>query len=467
MSDKEDISIQKTAKEFINRLSVLIRTTHIHNTNNVAVTSSIGRLESLINELIDIESSITLELRGEYFYFNDIRVPYSVDNLLNYDFLSREFRKIELGNINIQNKTGIEEIRAFVQAFIASSFSESPFEALQEKTSVIPGMGLERLKKITGDQTTDIKKTVRSTYYNAVSTAEGIMNKIRSGEQVSLKRAKRVVATMVNTVLDQENILLGMTAIKDYDEYTYYHSVNVSILAVALGHRLGLNKKSLIEVGMGGFFHDIGKTAVPNEILNKPTSFTTDEWKIMMRHPPCGARSLMKIRSLDELTMKAAIVAFEHHRNYDLTGYPEVRKPVSLDLFSRIVTIVDQYDAITSARVYSRVRVPPDKTLSIMMERAGSQLDPLIFKFFTNMVGVYPIGTLVLLNTKELGLVSENNKLILSRPRVLVIADANGNRADSHVVDLAEKNGNNGYKRSIVKSMNPKEYNINLAEFLL
>ena len=118
--------------------------------------------------------------------------------------------------------------------------------------------------------------------------------------------------------------------------------------------------------------------------------------------------------------------------------------------------LADQYDAMTSSRVYSRVPLAPDKALSIMMERSDTQLDPLLIKFFVNMVGVFPIGTLVMLNTKELGLVCESNQLFASRPRVMIIIDEKGNRIKGHVVDLTEKNEGNAYVRTISKDHGPQ-----------
>ncbi len=122
---------------------------------------------------------------------------------------------------------------------------------------------------------------------------------------------------------------------------------------------------------------------------------------------------------------------------------------------------------MTSSRVYSRIPLAPDKALSIMMERAGTQLDPLLFKFFINMVGVFPIGTLVMLDTKELGLVYESNVLFAERPRVLIIIDKNGQRVQGPIVDLTEKDANGNYHRTIIKTLDPNKYKINLAEYLL
>jgi putative nucleotidyltransferase with HDIG domain len=293
------------------------------------------------------------------------------------------------------------------------------------------------------------------------------MNKLKAGDAINVKRAKRIVGSLVDAIMEDEEFLLGMTAIKDYDEYTYHHSVNVSILAMALGHKLGFQKKALLDLGMVALFHDIGKTEVPPEVLNKPSSFTEDDWNIMRKHPFWGVRAILNMKGFDAVSVRAAIVAFEHHIHHDHTGYPKRSYPTDLDLFSRIVSIADQYDSMTSSRVYSRVPMPPDKALSVMLERSGTQLDPLLLKFFINMVGIFPVGSLVMLDTKELALVYSSNSMLPDRPKVMVIVDGQGRKAEqAYMVDLAEKTDGQ-YKRSIIKTIDPNKYRINLAEYML
>ena len=467
MDNREDVEIGRVAKELINQLSVVLRTAQIHDPNNIAVVSVIDKMTALVNHLIVSERVIALELRGEYFYINELRVRYALEHLLNFDFLVREFKKRELGSIVFKDKISPEDIKVFIKAFISSTFSSKPFDVIDEKLSVVKTITVDRLKKIVDEGALEPRKMVKKAYFNAVSYTRGVINKIQSGEKVNIKKAKRVVETMVDQILEQEQLLLGMTAIKDYDEYTYHHSVNVSVLSIALGQHLGLNRKMLTELGMVALFHDIGKMEIPYDILNKPTNFTDEEWKIIRKHPVWGVRALLKLKKLDTLTIKSAIVAFEHHMHFDLSGYPRTVKGLELDFFSKIVCLADQYDAMTSSRVYSRIPMSPDKALSIMMERAGKELDPLLFKFFTNMVGVFPIGTLVMLNTKELGLVYESNQLFAARPRVMLIMDTHGNRIKGHVADLTEKDARDQYIRTIVRTMDPNKYKINLAEYLL
>ncbi len=467
MEEREDVEIAKSAKDIINFLAVFIRTAHIHDPGNIAVLTAIDRFITTVNPLIMNCKTLTLELIGEFFYLNEARVRYSMEYLLNFDFLSREFKKLGLGSITIRGAITSEDVQVFLKAFMAAPFSANSFDALSEGIADLDTLSVGPLKKIKEEGEFDVRKHVKKTYFDAVSFTKGVINKIKSGERVSIKKAKRVVESMVDMILEQEELLLGMTAIKDYDEYTYHHSVNVSILSVALGQRIGLSRKTLTDLGLIALFHDIGKIEIPAEILNKPTNFSDDEWKMIKRHPFWGVRAILKLKGLDYTSIRTAIVAFEHHLNYDMSGYPKISIPLELDFFSKIVSLADQYDGMTSARVYSRIPMAPDKALSLMMERAGTQLDPLIFKFFINMIGVFPIGTLVLLDTKELGLVYGGNTMFQDRPRVLIIIDSHGKRIEGQVVDLTEKASSGKYLRTIVKTMDPNKYRINLAEYML
>ncbi|RJQ17950.1 MAG: HD-GYP domain-containing protein [Nitrospiraceae bacterium] len=462
MSNRDDLELQRKA---VNQLGIILRTAQIHSINNVAVTSAIEKFVYFVNEILFTENNVALELRGEYFYFNDNRMRYAPEHLLNFDYLVREFRRVELGAIIIRREMTAMDMLTFTRVFISSSFLQAPFDEMKERMAT-SNIEIKRLENII-EEYPDVKKMVKKTYFKAVSYTKGVLKKISKGEKVNLKSAKRVITSLVNQILEQEQLLLGMTAIKDYDEYTYHHSTNVSILSVALGQRLGLSRKMLVELGIVSLFHDIGKTEIPNEVLNKPGALTDDEWKTIKRHPKYGVKVLLSMRNLDDLTIKTAIGAFEHHMNCDLTGYPRPGLETELDFFSRIVSIADQYDAMTAERVYRRAPMSPEKAIAIMTEKAGKELDALLFKFFVNMVGVFPAGTLVMLDSRELGFVYENNHLFLQRPRVMIIADRDGNQVKGDVVDLTEKNDNDEYARTIIKTLDASEYNLKLADYLL
>lgn len=467
MPDKEETEKDFNPGDIINQLAVIIKTSQIHDTANVAVLSVIDKLISNLDDMMSSGSSLTLELVGDIFYLNHARVKYSMEYILNFDFLSREFKKRALGSVTINGLPAPKDIQVFVQSFISSGTAAEPLKALSEGMAGLGIITVGAVKKIKDEEVADVRKLVRKTYFNALSYTKGVMSKIKAGEKITIRKAKRIVESMVDLVSGQEELLLGMVAIKAYDDYTFKHSVNVSVLAIAFGQRLGLSRKALTELGLVALFHDIGKIEVPTEILNKPTNFSEDEWKVMRRHPFWSVSALLKLKGLDNISIRTAIAAFEHHLNYDMSGYPKISRPLVQDFYSRIVTIVDQYDGMTSSRVYSRIPMPPDKALGLMMQRAGTQIDPLLLKFFVNMVGVLPIGTLVALDTKELGLVYSANAADAGRPKVIVISDSNGNKTDGLNADLTEKDGSGRYVRSIAKTMDPNKYNINLAEYLL
>ncbi|GAB4389661.1 MAG: hypothetical protein Kow0025_16400 [Thermodesulfovibrionales bacterium] len=465
---KENVELSRLSKDIVNQLAAVIRTSQIHDSSNVAVVSTIEKLRNMINPLVAEEGTITLELVGEYFYMNEARVKFPMEYLVNFDYLVREFKKHLLGSISFRSAVSNEDMQNFLRAFAASAFSQDHFGKLSEGIPEDGAIAVGKLRKVkeeAGDF--DIRKAVRRSYFNAVSFTKGVMQKIRSGERISPKRAKRVVGSLVDLLLEEEELLLGMTAIKDYDEYTYHHSVNVSILSMALGQRLGFQKRGLLDLGIVALFHDIGKIDIPPQVLNKPGAFSEDEWRIVRKHPLWGVRAILSMKGFDSISIRAAIVAFEHHIHHDHTGYPKTLKPTDLDLFSRIVSIADQYDSMTSSRVYSRIPMAPDKALSVMMERAGTQLDPLLLKFFVNMVGVFPVGSLVMLDTRELGLVYSSNSALPARPKVLVIMDSEGRKVQGYMVDTSERAGDGQYIRSVSKTLDPIKYKINLAEYML
>ncbi|MCX7794259.1 MAG: HD-GYP domain-containing protein [Thermodesulfovibrionales bacterium] len=456
----------KKAIDIISNLAILLRTSQVHDINNIAVQNLTEKVAGIINEFLKEERLLQIDLVGEFFYANDTRLKYSIEHLLNFDFLARELKKRTLGTLIFKERIDPEDIKTFIKAFNTAGFSKDPLKTMFDSMKHIRTITVDRLKRVKEDESVDMRKIVKKTYFNAVSFSRGLMNKIKAKEAVNIKKAKRIVESMVDLILEEEQLFLGMTAIKDYDEYTYHHSVNVSVLAIALGQRLGLSKKALNELGLAALFHDIGKVEVPIEILNKPTAFTEDEWLIMRKHPQWGVKALLSLKAPDPLLVRSAIVAFEHHLHYNYSGYHRIKKKEEQDLYSRIVTIADQYDAMTSSRVYSRVPLPPDKALSILIERSGTQIDPLLLKFFINMVGVYPIGSMVLLNTNELGIVYQSNPAFPERPRVRIIMDSSGKQTDT-TVDLTERDSEGRFIRNIVKTLDYTKYRINLAEYLM
>jgi len=274
----------------------------------------------------------------------------------------------------------------------------------------------------------------------------------------------------VDQILNEEASLVGLTTIRDYDEYTFTHSVNVCIFSVALGKRLGLSKLQLYDLGMAALFHDIGKSRVPLEVLNKTSGLTDAEWRAIAAHPWLGVLALFQVRGTQEFPYRSMVVAVEHHMKTDLTGYPKPVRPRQLSMYSKIVAAADGFDAATSRRSYQTVPYSPADVMKELRDNPRRGMDPVVVKAFINLTGIYPIGTVVVMDTFELGIVHAVNPLseMLARPLVRVISDAQGNLVSpGSIVDLADRADNGEFHRTIIKTENPDRYGIRVSDYFV
>jgi HD-GYP domain-containing protein (c-di-GMP phosphodiesterase class II) len=457
----------KNAKDIINRLAIILRIGQTYSVDNQAFISAVNAFVEIVNTALVSETKLDIELLGEYFYLNRAPVRYSIQYYLNFDFLISEFRKRGLGRITVSGTICRLDLQVFMKAFLSCLSSDSPFTALKGGIDTIDSIDIGVPKQGCKENIVDSRRMLKKQYFNGAAHLRFVMKQIKEGERIEIKKARLVVNSLIDHVLQDEQTMIRMTAIKDYDDYTYYHAVNVSILSIGLGMKLGLSKKRLSELGIAAFLHDIGKVNIPKEILNKENSFTDAEWNIMKQHPSEGVKIIMRTMKMEPMMIRGAIVSYEHHNNYDGSGYPSVPHQHQLDLYSKIVTIADRFDAMTSARVYSRVPKSPEKALQILVEGAGKDVDPLLLKMFIKLVGVFPIGTLVALDNDELGIVYKGNADEPERPQILLVVDSQGRKIENTLVDLAEKGLDGNYRRSIKTTLDYNKYNLNLAEFLL
>ena len=256
------------------------------------------------------------------------------------------------------------------------------------------------------------------------------MTSVRMGRSPNIKKIKRVVQGIVDQILNEETSLIGLTTIRDYDEYTFTHSVNVCIFSVALGQaaRASTSCSSTIS-GWRRCSTTSASRACPSEVINKAEGLTEDEWRLIAAHPWMGALALFQLRGQQDLPYRAMVVAHEHHMKLDLTGYPRPIRPRSMSMFSKIVAVADGFDAATSRRSYQTTPLTPAQVLQEMRDNPRRGMDPVVVKAFINLTGIYPVGTLVVLDTFELGIVHAVNPIpeMLSRPIVRVISDTLGN----------------------------------------
>lgn len=461
-------------KELVTHLHVLMKTAQIHDLTNIALGNPIENLFNTLKRLWYWNERINIHLIGDYLFLDDLRLRMDIERFVSFTTVIEELKRLQIGGIAFHARLTTDELKRFVYLLVQTDPKISlPFEFITEQAQKggIVHIEIERLEEKKEDLEAiqrDTKELSKSSYFKTLTTIHEVMENVKLGQAVSVKRAKRVVQTMVDLLLTEESTLLGLTTLRSHDLYTHNHSVNVCILSLALGQRLGYTKKLLTELGIAALFHDMGKADIPAEILNKPTDFNEEEWRLMRRHPIQGVKFLLRLKGINETTIRMASGVFEHHLNYDLSGYPKLENKWELSLLGRIISIVDCYDALTSSRVYNRIPYPPNKALKFMLSKSGKAFDPVLMKIFVNCIGIFPIGTLVLLNTRELAVVIEThpNPEKADRPRVKIITDPAGNETGEEVVDLYDfDDEKEAFKRSIVKTVDPTKYKINVGRY--
>jgi HD-GYP domain-containing protein (c-di-GMP phosphodiesterase class II) len=285
-----------------------------------------------------------------------------------------------------------------------------------------------------------------------------------------VRKARRLAQTIVDLVQEDNSLMLGLATIRDYDDYTYTHSVNVALLATCLGRYVGLSHVFLEHLTVCGLFHDLGKVGVSKGVLLKKGELNTQEWDEMRRHPLIGVRKILRLNAPHSLRARIILGPFEHHLNIDLSGYPKTHFMKKLSLMGKILRIADVYEALTSERVYRPRAFTPDEALRKMWNEERKSFDSLLLKSFINMLGIYPVGSIVELDGGEIGIVMEYlNEDDKSLPLImLLVDDGKGSLTRGKMVNLADQDLNENMPlRKIVMGIHPSRLGIKPSQFFL
>jgi putative nucleotidyltransferase with HDIG domain len=468
----------KLGTEFVVRFYRILKGTSLYEKGNVVIDRLTRECLPAINDVIHSEGSLGIKIVRDNFFFNNTKIQVTADKYPIFKGFLQEMRQRWIGEIEFKKPLEGEQLKDFL--FLLSGLetnNESNYLYVMKQIEYLNLNEMISVGKIEffKDEeifvdSEDLKQQSKEVYFKSINLVKEISESVKNQKMLNIRKAKRLMQNAVNVIMQDESTLLGLANIKNYDEYTFNHCVNVAMYSIALGQRIGIPKKNLSHLGMAGLFHDVGKVRIPKEILNKSEKLSPEEWGIMRAHPVVGAEIVMRMKEWGELSTRLIDAAFEHHVRYDLSGYPRVTRKRRLTLFGRIVALADFYDALVRPRVYNRFPYVSEKILGLMIERSGKDFDPALVKVFINMVGIFPLGTLVLLDTNELGIVvqiHEDTELI-DRPKATLLYYSNGEYRKGSVVDLREMDETTSqFKRSIVRTLDPNEYNINVSEYLI
>ncbi len=397
-----------------------LQTRKLYPPKHPSVIGTIRRLQQQLSEFFRGKTKLVVAMVNDELVFDDIPVARGRED---YPDLFTRMEAKEIEALIFEKGVSEKELTSFIDVMLDDSIKGDNLKREFSKRDIT---------HVTVRSIGSGKGVFLRVYNDAIEVVKDTMNDIRMGKLPRAEPVKRVVGEMAELVLSDSSVMIGLTMIKNYDNYLYNHSVNVSIIGLSLGSFMGLEKDDLEVVGTAGLLHDIGKTGITEDIIKKPGSLSHEEWEQVKQHPVIGERIIKRINGMKELVAR---LVYEHHVRYDRTGYPEVKGDVHP--LSMIVTIADSYDALTTLRVYQKP-YQPSEAVKILKGLSGKHFDPLMVEKFADMLGVYPVGTLVRLSTNEVGVVIRANPVDAERPVVKVVYDKEGNRlTEPFELDLA------------------------------
>lgn len=471
--------------QLITHLNTLIKTSKIHGRTNAALDKPVDAMLTIIQTMAH-DQPVTLRIQNDFLFLGENHLKVTAQQMTVVTSIIDAMNRWRIGGVTFASGTTSQDLREFAYLFVSMDPATKSIEDFRQELASckITSIELEDLRQLelkkedssgtTSDGPVDPKVKHRmqskNAYGKASSAVGSVTQSVRDGGTLNFKQAKRAIQNIVDLMMQDDATLLGLTTLRCHDQYTHNHSVNVSLLSMALANRAGYPKVELADLGLAALFHDMGKSTIPLDVLNKPGEFTEDEWAAMRNHPTEGVLSLTQLRGLTNLPKRMAAASFEHHMNMDYSGYPKLKMPWKLSLTGRILMITDCYDAMTSSRVYRREPMSPSKVLDMMFSKAGTSFDATLLKLFVNCVGIIPIGSLVVLDSEETAVVLKPavQKADAERPFVKVIADAQGNPVENgRELDLTEKDDAGEYRSNIIRLIDNTEHKFDTSRYFL
>jgi len=464
----------KEEERLLNAFFVLYKTARIIDESNEVFQRQLDAVLSSVQAVAGVRAEISIKYVGGHYFVNEQMVRYEHQELSGALDIVTGWQELGIGGVSIGADIDRSELARFVKFMLNLKVDSGNVDTVSAR---LVDNGLTQIRllsreedkdeetQITSDERQRFRQLARVTFFKAVAVVQEVVASTRDGENINIAKTKRVVHSLIDHITRDEQSLIELTAIRDYDDYTYAHSANVAVYSLTLGVRLGLDRARLSQLGFAALFHDVGKVKLPQDLVRKPDAFDENDWIQMQRHPLLGAKTILRNLKLDIHTARAARAAFEHHINRDFTGYPTLhyqrRTP---DLFSRIVSVVDCFDALSSGRVYIKRAMAADEVMKKMRFQMTNKFDSFLLKLFNDVIGVYPAGSLVLLTTDEIALVLTNNDKDPLRPSVKIVGDRSGLLAEPLWVDLALPEQAD---RKLVRQIEPERYGLNLRNFIL
>ena len=472
----QDAALRARGRSFLLALHRALRSIKLYPADNAQVRESLDELASSTSDILGVDKGLEVRISSEILYVNGVRLRLDVDNFAAFGHVIRALSRIGIGALLVGTPPGPKEWKAFIVELLRFKPKGDGEHDVDEFQKLILKRGVANIMvepPPEGDPELEDeaarKAAAKQTYQRSVSMTKDLFESTRMGRTPRLRHITHAVQGIVDQVLNNEVTMMGLSTLRGYDDYTYMVTVNVCIFSLAVGRRLGLSKSRLFDLGMAALLHDVGKSRVDVDIIMKEGKLSAEEFKRMEAHTWLGALGAFRLREFGAIPLRGMIAAYEHHMKVDFSGYPKSRRPRQLSVYSKIVAVADAYNAATTARGHATAK-SPDVVLRELWEDPSYGHDPVLVKALINLLGIYPVGTCVILDTFEVGLVHAANSdaTHIDRPIVRILGDGSGAWLDDPpLVDLAQTEPDGSFSRSIIKVTDPDKYLINVSDYFV
>jgi HD-GYP domain-containing protein (c-di-GMP phosphodiesterase class II) len=476
ISQQEEGELRAAGRAFVQAFCSAMRSLRMYPADNPVVQKSMQELHGIAAALARTDGSMELRIAGEFLFLNQTRLRLDLDNYAMVAYLVAQFRNSGTGLLRVTSTASVGDWVALSAALNAPAGDDAATRhlALRQRLESAGVRAFEIEPPVKAEESASGQQSsldpAKGAYARSVAAAADVMRAIAQGQSPNLRALKRTVQLIVDRIHTDEAAMLGLTTVRDYEDHTFTHAVNVCIFSVALGRRLGLSRVQLYDLGLAAIFHDCGKSRIPVDVLEKRGALTADEWRIITGHTWLGVLTLFQLREAMEYPYRAMMVAYEHHLKPDGGGYPRRLRQRNVGLYSRIVSVIEVFDAATTSLGYRAPTRTPAEYVAVMRETADTFLDATCVRTFADMLGKYPVGTVLVLNTFELAVARGVNPdpELADRPLVYIISDAEGNLFHPGVpADLGEVGADGRFVRSVLETIDPETYGIRVGDYFL
>lgn len=472
----EDRVVKTFGQTIIPQLFLCFRNAQLYEPEHAVFQEGVEGLLEMLKDFTRSEPNLSLHLVREYFFLNDVRLRINSGGYHIYRGLLDYLQKRQIGLVTFEPDISKAELETFFSIVARTDTRhELVFEFIKQELEKarVRRASIEELEKLDvaveidlANINLDRRELAIATYFKATEILKEVYASIRQNKLFDIRKVKHIIHAIVDFILDGDYTLLAMTQIKDYPHPLLNHPVNVCILSVAVGNELGLRKKQIADLGFCALLHDVGMVKLPKAVLSKLNKrMGPEERKLLGRHTVYGAQVLLKTNKINDVMIRGVLVCFQHHVG-DI--YSKILHRGNVDLFSKIVCIASAFNTLTTPQE-GLPAMKPEVALNTLMEESGEFYDPVLIKVFINTIGKYPVGSMVKLNTGEVGIVLKPNPnpKFLERPVLKLISDASGTPLEGVIADLMEKvPGGNNYKRTIVQLIDTTDFELEVNDYI-